>query len=87
MGVTIPLKEKKVADLQAVLQRKPLDRPVANALLRQLFSGIVVDYTGDVKTLRLHWRQGGETAVVYGMERERGDKRGNLKAKKRRAAK
>jgi len=62
---------RKVANLQAVLRRKPLDRAAANALLRQLFTGVVVDYTGKTQVLVLRWRQGGESTVVYGMDGER----------------
>ena len=63
-----PLLMRKASDLHAVLRRKPLDRAAANALLRQLFSGIVVDYTGETRVLTLHWKQGGESTVIYGME-------------------
>jgi len=63
-----PLLLRKAADLHEVIQKKPLDRAAANALLRQLFSGIVVDYTGPTRFLRLHWKQGGESVVTYGME-------------------
>jgi len=59
---------RKVANLQAVLRRNPFDRAAANALLRQLFTGIVVDYTGETNVLVLRWRQGGESVVVYGMD-------------------
>ena len=62
-----PVVERKVANLRSALGRKPLDRAAAYALLRQLFSGIVVDYTGHTQFLRLAWRQGGETALVSGM--------------------
>ena len=64
-----PLVARKIADLKAALRRKPLDRAAANALLRQLFSGIVVDYTGKTQTLTLRWKQGGESLVAYGMEK------------------
>jgi len=64
-----PLVARKIADLKAALRKKPLDRAVANALLRQLFSGIVVDYTGKTQTLTLNWKQGGESVVAYGMEK------------------
>jgi DNA invertase Pin-like site-specific DNA recombinase len=66
-----PLLARKVADLKAVLQVKPLDRAGANALMRQLFSGIVVDYTGKTQALTLHWKQGGESTVIYGMDGKR----------------
>lgn len=35
-----------------------------NAALRALFEGVTVDYRE--ARLRFHWRQGGETAIVYG---------------------
>ena len=63
-----PLLARKVSELHAILRRKPLDRAAASALLRQLFSGIVVDYTGETRALTLHWKQGGESIVAYGME-------------------
>jgi DNA invertase Pin-like site-specific DNA recombinase len=63
-----PLLARKVSDLLATLRRKPLDRAAANALLRQLFTGMVVDYTGKARTLTLHWKHGGESTLVYGME-------------------
>jgi DNA invertase Pin-like site-specific DNA recombinase len=63
-----PLVARKIADLKVVLGKKPLDRAAANALLRQLFSGVVVDYTGKSQALTLQWKQGGETLVVYGMK-------------------
>jgi len=66
---------RKVANLQAVLRRKPLDRAAANALLRQLYTGVVVDYAGETKVLVLRWRQGGENTVVYGMDGERPKRR------------
>ena len=62
-----PLLARKVSDLHAILRRKPLDRAAANALLRQLFTGMVVDYTSKARTLTLHWKHGGETTLVYGM--------------------
>ena len=63
-----PVVERKVANLRAILRRKPLDRGAANALLRQLFSGIAVEYANHTQFLRLVWRQGGESTVVYGMK-------------------
>ena len=65
---TGPAVARKVTDLKVVLRKKPLDRAVANALLRQVFTGIVVDYTGNPRFLLLRWRQGGESIVTYGME-------------------
>lgn len=42
----------------------PLDVGRVNAALRTLFEGVTVDYrTG---FLRFHWRQGGETALMFG---------------------
>ena len=69
------LVKRKIADLKAVLRKKPLNRAAANALLRQLFKGVVVDYTGKTQTLTLHWKQGGESTVVYGMDGERPKRR------------
>lgn len=65
-----PVVERKVTNLRAVLRRKPLDRAAANALLRQLFNGIAIEYADDAQFLRLGWRQGGESIVSYGMKPE-----------------
>ncbi len=62
---------RKVVNPHGAFRRKPLDRAAANALLRQLFTGVVVDYTGKTQVLVLRWRQGGESTVVYGMDGER----------------
>ena len=54
---------KRLEALGEALSAESIDRPKANAALRLLISSIVVDYeTGD---LRLHWKHGGESAVIY----------------------
>jgi len=45
-----------------------LDRAAVNASLRALLSGVVVDYGSGL--LRLNWKQGGETVMVFAMARE-----------------
>jgi len=52
-----------VDNLRAALREEPLDRQKTNALLRQLFSGVTVDYGRGV--LRLQWAHDGETEVIY----------------------
>lgn len=60
--------ERRMAELCGVLQAEPVDLPKANALLRQSARGIVIDYmTG---SLRVEWKQGGESRVVFAMPRE-----------------
>jgi hypothetical protein len=44
----------------------------ANALL---FTGAVVDYSGETKHFVLSWRQCGESTVVYGMDGDRPKRR------------
>jgi len=72
---TAGLVARKVANLQAVLRRKPLDRAAANALLPQLFTGIIVDDARDTKLVVLSWRQGGQNTLVYGVDSERPKRR------------
>ena len=66
-----PVVARKIANLRTVLRAKQLDRAEANALLRQLFTGVVVEYAHSTQFLRLTWKQGGESTVVYGMDGER----------------
>ncbi|RQZ94330.1 recombinase family protein [Burkholderia cenocepacia] len=64
-----PLLAKRVDDLRVTLETDPMDRAKANAALRLLLSSVTVDY-GRGK-LRLEWKHGGETEVVYAMPLER----------------
>ena len=45
------------------MAKDPLDRSEVNSLLRQLFSGVVIDY--DEGGLRFQWQHGGETEIVF----------------------
>jgi len=58
-----PFLHRKLADLSAALDAEPLDRTKINALLRQVFSRVVVDHRRG--KLVFAWRQGGETELVY----------------------
>ena len=63
-----PLMRKRADELVNVLGAQKVDRGAANRLLRQLFSGVVVDYeSGD---LRFQWLQGGESCIDYSMLQE-----------------
>ena len=60
---TSPLAYLKAGDLAAILETGELDRGLVNALLRQMMTGITVDFrTG---TLHFHWLHGGESNVTY----------------------
>jgi DNA invertase Pin-like site-specific DNA recombinase len=59
-----PLLAKRLGELEVVLGVDPLNRAAANAVLRQLFTGVVVDYRRG--QLRFNWTHGGETEVVFG---------------------
>ena len=54
----------RVAELHQALTAKPLDRTRVNALLRQVFSSVTVDYDG--ADLAFQWRHGGQTEVDLG---------------------
>jgi Recombinase/Recombinase zinc beta ribbon domain len=60
-----PLVARRLDELRAALTAKPLDRARVNTLLRQLCSGIVVDYPN--WSLVFHWQHDGESNIVYGM--------------------
>jgi hypothetical protein len=53
---------RRVEDLRDALEAEPLDHPTANALMRQLFDGVVVDWSREVLSLR--WKQGGSTELA-----------------------
>jgi len=55
---------ERVERLRAALSVEPLDRTDVNALMRQVFSGITVDYEGH--DLAFQWRHGGQTEVELG---------------------
>ena len=54
----------RVAELRQALAAKPLDRTRVNALLRQVFSSVTVDYDG--ADLAFQWRHGGQSEVDLG---------------------
>ena len=54
----------RVAKLREALAAKPLDRTRVNALMRQVFSGVIVDYEGH--DLAFQWRHGGQSEVELG---------------------
>lgn len=57
---------ERVAELQQALAHEPLDRARVNTLLRQVFSGVTVDYDGD--DLAFLWRHGGQTEIDLGRD-------------------
>lgn len=54
--------ESKALDLEKALVEEPLDRAKVNALLRQVFEKVVVDY--DSGELEFCWQQGGSVGSV-----------------------
>ncbi len=54
----------RVHELQEALDGEPLDRTRVNALLRQVFSSVTVDYDG--ADLAFLWRHGGQTEIDLG---------------------
>lgn len=58
-----PLVKARAKELAAILKTTPLNRTTANALLRQLFSKIVLDHTHGLLTFQ--WRHGAETDVMF----------------------
>lgn len=53
----------RLSELRDVLTTAPLDRMRANALLRQVFASITLDYRSG--TLDFTWQHGGESSLVY----------------------
>ncbi len=60
---------RRLDELARLTGADPMDPAKVNAVLRQTFNAVVVDFTSGA--LRLAWKQGGETAVTYGWPRER----------------
>lgn len=55
-------------ELEEALGAEALDKALANARLRQVLSGITVDYrTG---FLGFHWKKGGFSEAMYGWPKE-----------------
>jgi hypothetical protein len=66
-----PLVDQRLDALHAVFKAPTLDRRQANAILRQLFSAVEVNYRrGD---LILDWKHGGLSYVVFGFPEGDGD--------------
>lgn len=57
-----PLVTRRIELLQENLAESPLDRTVANALMRQVFTSIVLDRANGMLTFR--WKHGGESEVM-----------------------
>jgi DNA invertase Pin-like site-specific DNA recombinase len=68
---------KKCEELEEALSQPEIDRAVVNALLRQLFSGIVVDATDGQMTF--HWKHGGESSLTYAWPKGKPAKRSATK--------
>ena len=64
-----PFLKKRVGELKAALQGQPMDKRLVNALLKQVFSAVVLDPSAGVMTLQ--WKHGGETDVVIGVPEKR----------------
>ncbi len=58
-----PLLRKKLRDFAAAFAGEPLDRSAANAILRQLFASVTVDYGAGL--LRFAWKHGGESEMEF----------------------
>ena len=54
----------RVDELREAIGQEPLDRTRVNALLRQVFSAVTVDYDGH--DLAFQWRHGGQSEVELG---------------------
>jgi len=52
----------RMKELVAEARREELDRPRINALMRQLYREVIIEY--DMNMLALQWHHGGETAIV-----------------------
>lgn len=58
-----PLLSRRLEELLRVFQESPLDRLKASALMRQVLSGVVIDYT--TGELGLEWKSGARSEVVF----------------------
>lgn len=63
-----PLMAKKLDELEAALTANPLDKSKANTLLRQVLSGVTVNYRSG--TLDLLWKNGGVSSVIFGWPKQ-----------------
>ncbi len=55
--------KKRLVELQAALGQEPIDLAKANARLRQLLKGVIIDYRSG--QLGLQWQHGGESTLQY----------------------
>jgi len=58
----------RLANLKAVATTDPLDRTLLNTALRETVSYVNID--AENYQLVFHWRHGGESEIVYGMEKQ-----------------
>lgn len=76
-----PLVERKVTDLVRALREQPMNKAEVNALLRQLLTGMIVDYqTGQ---LVFQWKQGGESDVIFAWPDERKKSKRRVRVRQR----
>lgn len=61
--LTGPLMEKKCEELSQTLKETPIDVSKANVALRQLLSGVVIDYQKGL--LLFEWQQGGTSTLNF----------------------
>jgi DNA invertase Pin-like site-specific DNA recombinase len=59
---------QRADELEVALRALPVDRTIANALMRQVFAKVVVDYVGGC--IDLTWAHGGESRVTFGWPME-----------------
>lgn len=67
-SVTGPLVKARMAQLVKAAHTADLDRQGINALLRQLCTGVIVDYNEGL--LVFQWRHGGESSIVFAWPNE-----------------
>ena len=53
----------RVNELRDALKVEPIDRTLANALMRQVFEAVTVDCKSG--QLLMRWRHGGESDITY----------------------
>ncbi len=58
-----PRLAKRLEELEAALTADPMDRAQANAAMRALLSGVVVDYTAGL--LQFNWKHGGQSEARF----------------------
>jgi hypothetical protein len=62
-ALLVPIMQSKLSDLREALGETPLDRTKLNTLMRQIFSGVVIDFRSGAA--RFQWKHGGESEIVY----------------------